>query len=144
MQFLYFRSQMKTNRFLFYTCLVVALGCIGCASYEEPESGLDCGRQFINATYQGNFKRAGQLLVATDENKHLLEERIEKDFRSRDAFDKERLSNASIQISKVESNGDTLQLIHFTNAYNGKPQVLKCVFRQQQWRTDLAYSYPQP
>jgi hypothetical protein len=33
-------------------------------SYEEPETAIDAGRQFISAIYNGNFKRAGQLIIS--------------------------------------------------------------------------------
>jgi hypothetical protein len=37
-------------------------------SYEEPETAIDAGRQFISAIYNGNFKRAGQLIVQDEAN----------------------------------------------------------------------------
>jgi hypothetical protein len=37
--------------------------------------------------------------------------------------------------------GDSVQIIHFTNAYDGKEQVLKCVYRQGKWKTDLSCSF---
>lgn len=132
---------MKKIRFSYRLLLLAITQLLACTAYETPDSGIDCGRQFINATYQGNFKRAKQLLVPTTENIMLLEENIEKDFRSRNSFEKENLSNTSITINHLESKGDSVQLIHFTNAYNGKPQVLKCVQVQGEWKTDLSFSY---
>jgi hypothetical protein len=114
---------------------------MACTSYEAPESGMDCARQFIQATYQGNFKRAKQLLVPTEENINLLKEQFEKDFRSRNAFEKEKLSNASITINHSEAKGDSVQMIHFINAYHGNEQILKCVKRQGAWQTDLSFSF---
>lgn len=132
---------MKKIRFSYLLLLLAISLLTACTAYEVPDSGIDCGRQFINATYQGNFKRAKQLLVPSPENIALLENNIEKDFRSRNSFDKEKLSNASITINHLESQGDTVQLIHFTNAYNGKTQVLKCIQVQGEWKTDLSFSY---
>lgn len=132
---------MKNIRFAYCFLLLAIAQLLACTAYETPDSGIDCGRQFINATYQGNFKRAKQLLVPSKENIGLLEEKIEKDFRSRNSFEKENLSNASININHIESQGDTVQLIHFTNAYNGKTQVLKCVQVQGEWKTDLSFSF---
>ena len=136
-----FAFHMKKIRLSYCVLMLAITQMLACTAYETPDSGIDCGRQFINATYQGNFKRAKQLLIPTEENILLLEEKIEKNFRNRNSFEKENLSNASITINHLESKGDTVQLIHFTNAYNSKPQILKCVLVQGEWKTDLSFSY---
>ncbi len=115
-----------------------------CESYEAPESGLDCGRQFINATYQGNFKRARMLLAPGEENRRILEQNIEADFRNRNSSEKERLSNASIVITNVEQQGDTLAWVEYQNAYNNQKLHIACRKIEGEWKTDLTQTFVQP
>jgi hypothetical protein len=114
---------------------------LSCSSYEAPDSGLDCGRQFINATYQGNFKRAKQLLLPEPQQATLLEERIERDFRSRNSSAKEALSKASIVVQRLEQPADSVVLLTYLNAYDNQPRQLRVVNRAGNWQTDLVYSF---
>ena len=114
-----------------------------CSSYEAPESGIDCGRQFINATYQGNFKRAKQLLVPTDANTRLLNTRFEKPFRSLDGFGKERLSQSSIVILSIKTISENEVQVAYQNAYDNQPKTLQCVQQGGQWLVNLSFSFPQ-
>lgn len=106
----------------------IAIACFtlaGCgATYEAPDTAIDTGRQFINATYQGNFKRANQLIESTETNINTLKNRIEADFRSRDGFGKEALSKSSIQIQAIETLPDKNVKIKFLNAYTGQKDSL--------------------
>lgn len=129
------------NRFFRWGWLPLLLLLAACSSYEAPESGIDCGRQFINATYQGNFKRAKQLLVPGDANAQLLSTRFEQPFRSLDGFGKERLSQSSIHIKSVQQQGDSVVLLTYQNAYDNKVYTLKCQLQEGNWKTDLAYSF---
>lgn len=101
--------------------------------YEAPDTALDAGRQFIKATYVGNFKRAGQLLDPAPEHAQWLEEVVEKDFRARDSFGKEALSNASIQIDKIDYVNDGLTFILYVNAYNGLHDTLRVLKKDNGW-----------
>lgn len=134
-------QQMRFLLGLLVLCMVTALAC---TSYEVPDSGIECGRQFINATYQGNFKRARQLVIPDRLNTGLLQEKIETEFRQFSSAQKEQLSKTSINIAGIKSEGDTVQYISYVNAYNLQPRTLRCVYRQGEWFTDLAYSFKIP
>lgn len=114
----------------------------GCGSgYEQPADALDCGRQFIEAIFDGNFKRARQLMVNDEKNLELLNDKLAKDFRNRTSLDKDQLRNASIVINQVEQASDTVTILNFLNSYDGNPAVLKIVLRQDQWLIDLKYTF---
>lgn len=106
-------------------------------SYEEPDTSIEAGRQFILAIYNGNFKRAGQLIEQDDQNKNFLTENIEKDFRSRNGFQKEALSKSSIQIIEIINVDSTTTLLHFNNAYTGKEAKLEIRKQNGLWRVNL-------
>ena len=123
--------------------IVLFLGMItACGeSYEAPANALDCGRQFIDAIFKGNFKRAKQLMLRDDQNLELLDEKLSKDFRNRSSLDKEQLRTASIVINEVDNVSDSVTIINFLNSYDNKPAVLKVVYRDGVWQTDLKYTF---
>ena len=136
----YFRRLIYSMKQVFlgiFLLLMVACG----ESYEVPDTSLDCGRQFIDAIFKGNFKRARQLMVPSEQNLQLLNERLAKDFRARNSLDKDQLRNASIVINQVENISDSITIINFLNSYDNKPAVLKVVKYQGQWMTDLKYTF---
>ncbi len=112
-------------------CAVLFSGCN--PNYEEPETAIDAGRQYINAIYQGNFKRANQLIGVDDASKTYLEEVVENDFRTRNSAQKEALSQSSIQIIRVNKISDTKTLLHFTNAYSNQEDTLRVEKINEKW-----------
>jgi hypothetical protein len=125
-----------------FTGLVIALVICACGTtYEEPDTAIDAGRQFISAIYNGNFKRAGQLIIADEENRLILEQTIEKDFRARDGFGKEALSKASIQIREIKTTGNNTTLLYFNNAYTNKVSALEIKKEGEFWRVDLGKDF---
>lgn len=123
------------QKYLLLTACLAALACG--ATYETPDTAIDTGRQFINATYQGNFKRANQLIEPTETNINTLKNRIEADFRSRDGFGKEALSKSSIQIQGIETLADNSVKIKFTNAYTAQPDSLLVMPNGDSWQVRL-------
>jgi hypothetical protein len=120
---------------------LLATTLLACTSYEAPDSGIDCGRQFINATYQGNFKRAKQLLLAEQGQEELLESRVEKEFRAKDSNGRDALSKSSIVVRNIEQQGDSVVYISYLNAYDNLERKLRIVNGADGWKTDLAYSF---
>jgi len=120
-------------------CVLLVQGCE--SSYEEPETAIDCGRQFIDAIFKGNFKRAKQLTLPDEKNLDLLRNHLEKDYRSRNSVDKEQLRSVSIVINSVDEFADTAAIINFLNSYDGKSAVLKVVKTNDRWLTDLKYTF---
>lgn len=139
--FMYFRGMLSSHRLSFWLLGTCCWALAACSSYEEPDSGIECGRQFINATYQGNFKRAKQLLVPTAANKQWLADSLEQVFRAFNGAQKEALSKASIVIAETQNPSDSVVLIRYINAYNQWPRTLRCVWIDGVWRTDLQHSF---
>ncbi len=128
------------KRFLFFISL--ALFSCGAPAYPPVENPLDAGRQFADAIFQGNFERAGQLIVPDTENKNLLRQRLEDVYHQRSSADHNQMAAASLQIQHVENMAkDSSMLIHLLNAYDGKPAVLKVVKNNNSWLVDLKYTF---
>jgi hypothetical protein len=128
------------KRSIFY--LLVALPSCSAPVYPPVENPLDAGRQFAEAIFKGNFERAGQLIVPDAENKALLRQRLEDVYHQRNSADRNQMAQASLQIQRVENSvKDSSLLIRLTNAYNGKPAVLKVVKSNDSWLVDLKYTF---
>jgi hypothetical protein len=115
---------------------------VGCGpGYEKPTDAIDCGRQFIDAIFKGNFKRARQLMLQDQQNQVLLDEKLAKDFRGRNSLDKNQLRTASIVINEIDNVNDSVTIINFLNSYDNKPAVLKVVLVNGEWMADLKYTF---
>lgn len=122
--------------------IILLLVIAGCGEqYEKPADAIDCGRQFIDAIFKGNFKRARQLMVQDDQNLDLLNKRLAKDFHDRSSLDRNQLRNASIVINEIDNVSDTVTIINFLNSYDNKTAVLKVVNRGGDWQADLKYTF---
>ena len=127
---------MKFLRNFFILSLIyLSAGCN--TGYEEPDSAIEAGRQFISAIYNGNFKRAGQLITEDKGNREMLKDQIEKDFRSRNSFAKDSLSKSSIQINKISAIDTLTTIIEFTNAYYRKEGILLVKKVDGYWRVKI-------
>jgi hypothetical protein len=108
-------------------CICVALLAVwaSCSpAYEPPTSTIDCGRQFIEAVYDGNFKRARQLMMANAANEQMLDEHFVQPYQQLTSAERDKLRNASINIGQISSPGANTTLMRFLNAYNGTPDSI--------------------
>lgn len=96
---------------------------VACApTYEPPTTAIDCGRQFLEAVYDGNFKRARQLI--TDNSQALLEQRFVQPYQQLNSADRDKLRNASINIQKIELRDNNRIVMQFTNALSNAPDSI--------------------
>ena len=121
---------------------VIISSTMGCQNYEPPTDALDCGRQFIDALYDGNFKRVNQLLLPTDANINTLETLYAKPFSQLSSVDRDNLRNASINISAVKDLGNGAVGIRFLNAYTNAPASIRVLQQNGEWKADFAPALP--
>jgi hypothetical protein len=112
--------------------LTAVAGLAACSSYEAPDSAMDAGRQFVNATYQGNFKRARQLLATDDASRQWLQA-LENSFRNGDGLRRDALSKASINIRSFRPEGDTAATLEYLNVYDNQLTRLRCRLQPDGW-----------
>lgn len=133
---------MANFRCILY-CLFIANFLVACnPQYETPDSALDAGRQFINSVYQGNFKRANQLICRDEKNIQLLKTLFEKDFRASSSNRKELLSKASIVILKAEQSINNRTIVQYKNAYNGQKATIVVLQTDKEYCITLLDSLP--
>ncbi len=124
-----------------YLLLIFFMGC-NTPTHKPALDDIDCGRNFIDAIFKGNFKKAGYLLLPDAENKKLLSEKLSKDYNNRNGKDRERLGSASIVVSNIEKVvKDSVTIIYFINSYDNQPAKLKVVKINNEWLADLKYTY---
>ncbi|MEO7310288.1 MAG: hypothetical protein ABIX01_07830 [Chitinophagaceae bacterium] len=133
---------MTLKKFLIFFAITVAAACSSSDNYPPVENSLDAGRQFIDAVFKGNFKRAGMLLLDDAKNEQLLKEKMEDAFHNRSSEDRNELKQSSITILATEDVvKDSITIINFMNSYDHKPAVLKVVKQNGNWVIDLKYTF---
>lgn len=117
--------------------IVMLLFGFGCEMDPQPDSALDCGREFIMATYNGNFKKARKLIVANAGNNDILYNQYEIPFRNKDGFAKQELSETPLVVKDMHTNKEGNLIIVFDNAIAQKPDSILVVIVAENWRVSL-------
>lgn len=107
--------------------------------YRKAEDALDAGREYINATLQGDFSRAAFYTVTDEKNKQLLL-LTEKTYREKDKEGRQQFRTASINIAEVKELTDSTAVIHYSNSFDKEAHILQVVKRNQAWLVDLGRS----
>jgi len=107
--------------------------------YRKAEDALDAGREYINATLQGDFSRAAFYTVTNEKNKQLLL-LTEKTYREKDKEGRQQYRTASINIAEVKELTDSTTAIHYSNSFDKEPHILQVIKRNQTWLVDLGSS----
>ena len=81
---------------------------VSCTSYPKAEDPLDAAREFIDASLNGDFDKAGFYMLPDEENKAQLE-KIKTDYRTKVQQKKKPINDASINILEVNVVNDTIE-----------------------------------
>lgn len=120
--------------------LILLVACTGTQpEYRKAEDALDAGREYINATLQGDFSRAAFYTVSDEKNKQLLL-LMEKIYREKDKEGRQQFRTASINIAEVKELTDSTTTIQYSNSFDKEAHVLQVVKRNQTWLVDLGSS----
>jgi hypothetical protein len=111
------------------------------ADYQKPENALDAGRSFIENSLKGRFTTAKMYMLPTEENNYWLN-KVSQDYNQYTEEDKNGYSNASINIAEVADQvPDSILIINYSNSYIKRPQKLKVVKYNGDWKVDLNYTF---
>lgn len=129
----------KLFSFLFLTVLFACN--TNNTDYKKPENGLDAGREFIDNSLKGRFTTARLYMLQTEENNYWLN-KVSRDYNQYSEKDKNGYSNASINIMEVNDQvPDSVVVISYSNSYIKRPQKLKVVKFNGDWKVDLNYTF---
>jgi len=118
--------------------VIILMACGGKQQdYRKAEDALDAGREYINASLQGDFSKAAFYVVPDEKNKQALKD-IEKQYREKDKEGRQQLRTASIDISEVKDITDSITTIHYNNSFDKVPHVLFVVKQNNTWLADIS------
>jgi hypothetical protein len=128
------------QKFLFFFLLFFVSCSSNNIQYKKAENAFDAGREFIDGTLKGDFKKATFYMLSDSTNQHFLAVQ-ENDFRLKDKEGRQQLRTASINIQQVEDIDSTISIIHYTNSFDKKDQSVKVIKQNNNWLVDYKYSF---
>lgn len=128
------------QKLLFISLLLI----ISCNSNKVPfskaENAFDAGREFIDGTLKGDFKKAAFYMLTDSVNQQFLAVQ-ERDFRLKDKEGRQQLRTASINIQQVEDLDSIVSIIHYNNSFDKFNQSVKVIKQNNNWLVDYKYSF---
>lgn len=122
----------------------VILLAAGCKTKEQApvpaESGLDAGREFLEACNKGDFGRAAFYMLPDNSNEAYLKN-AETAYRKRDKEERQQLRTASINIRSVSEPTDSTVLLQYSNSSDTLSKTLSMIRRNNQWMVDYKKSF---
>lgn len=109
-------------------------------NYVKAENAFDAGREFIDGTLKGDFKKSAFYMLPDSVNQQFLTV-IEKDFRLKDKEGRQQLRTASINILQVEDIDSATSIIHYQNSFEKKAEAVKVIKQNNNWLVDYKYSF---
>jgi hypothetical protein len=110
------------------------------ANYSKAENAFDAGREFIDGTLKGDFKKSAYYMLIDSTNQNHLNVQ-EKEFRLKDKEGRQQLRTASINIQQIEDLDSVTSIIHFNNSFDKLNHTLKVVKQNNNWAVDYKYSF---
>ena len=127
--------------FLLFACLLIFSCKNKEEEYHQPENALDAGRIFIQETLKGKFNAANRYMLQDEDNQFWLA-KWSKEFNNSTEQDKAGFSKAAITIYEVNDViPDSVTIINFTNSYKKRPQKIKVVKSNGEWKVDFKYTF---
>ncbi|MEO7530213.1 MAG: hypothetical protein ABIS69_02340 [Sediminibacterium sp.] len=104
--------------------------------YRKADDALNAGREYLNATMQGDFSKAAFYALPDATNERALKE-LEKIYREKDKEGRQQFRTASLNISEVKDLSDSSTEIHYNNSFDKQPHTLWVIKRNGDWLVDL-------
>jgi hypothetical protein len=109
-------------------------------NFTKAENAFDAGREFIDGTLKGDFKKSAFYMLMDNTNQQLLNVE-EKEFRLKDKEGRQQLRTASINIQQVEDIDSITSIIHYNNSFDKISRSLKVIKQNNNWAVDFKYSF---
>jgi len=120
---------------------IVAIVCAcNTNNYQNAETALDGGREFIDGYLKGDFKQAFFYMINDSiNNSELL--KIKRDYNLKSQDDKHKYATASIIINTDEAIDDSTHIINYENSYDKIARKIKVIYRNGKWLVDFKYTF---
>ena len=125
----------------FILIFIFFIACNGSQdNYTKAENAFDAGREFIDGTLKGDFKKSAFYMLTDTVNQQFLNVQ-EKEFRLKDKEGRQQLRTASINIQQIEEVDSITIIIHYNNSFDKIEHTLKVVKLNNNWSVDFKYSF---
>jgi hypothetical protein len=112
--------------------LPLFIACGSKQEYAPAENELDAGRQFIEATLQGDFKKANFYLMQDTTNIKLLKH-MEESYKNYPEDLKKQYNSPSININSINDLSPNETEINYANSYDKIAHSIKVVKVNGKW-----------
>lgn len=128
------------KQLLFFSLFLIFACSSNQVNYSKAENAFDAGREFIDGTLKGDFKKSAHYMLMDTSNQQLLNVQ-ENEFRLKDKEGRQQLRTASINIQQIEDVDSITSLIHYNNSFDKINHMLKVVKQNNNWTVDFKYSF---
>jgi hypothetical protein len=128
------------QKFLLFFLILLFACSSNQVTYTKAENAFDAGREFIDGTLKGDFKKSAYYMLIDTVNQQFLSVQ-EREFRLKDKEGRQQLRTASINIQQIVELDSITSIIHYNNSYDKIEQTLKVVKQNNNWNVDYKYSF---
>jgi hypothetical protein len=128
------------QKYLLFSFILVIACNSNQANYTKAENAFDAGREFVDGTLKGDFKKSAFYMLPDSINQQLLSVQ-ETEFRLKDKEGRQQLRTASINIQQVDESDSITSIIHYNNSFDKVEHKLKVVKQNNTWSVDFKYSF---
>ena len=128
------------KQLLFFSLFLIFACSSNQVNYSKAENAFDAGREFIDGTLKGDFKKSAHYMLMDTSNQQLLNVQ-ENEFRLKDKEGRQQLRTASINIQQIEEVDSITSLLHYNNSFDKINHTLKVVKQNNSWAVDFKYSF---
>lgn len=100
------------------------------------ENDIDAARNFIQASLEGNYKKAGTYMLPDSANLSRMAVIERLPFAS---DERKGLAGATINIHNVNRANDSTTIVIYSNSYKNNWDTLRVVRKSDQWLVDFNY-----
>jgi predicted RND superfamily exporter protein len=108
------------------------MACSTKQEYAQAENALDAGRQFIEATLQGDFKKANFYLMQDSTNTRQLK-KLEEAYKNYPESIQKQYNSSSININSINDLSPKETEINYANSYDKVAHSIKVVKIDGKW-----------
>ncbi len=125
---------------LWFIVQLFAVSCMQKENAIKRGDPIEAGREFIDASLQGNYEYAKKYLLSDSMNMEYFNEMV--NFNNKlSPGDKEGYKSANIIIDSIQNISDTITVINYSNTYKKTAEKLKLVQVNKEWLVDFKYTF---
>jgi hypothetical protein len=132
------RKIISLPALLFPALLLLLIACGDEHSFRKAENAPDAGREFIRASLDGNYEKAGFYLYldSARQNKMMLD-KWKRDYDAMGSDERQKYKDADIMPINIRDLDDSETLYTYANSYKKDTTTIKIVRIRGEWLVDF-------